>query len=63
MGRYPLGLQRYHATELWIYKNVKTCVVNADDMPTMPVREAGDRYISSGVDVGNYHLNYQQGET
>ncbi|MFP8215386.1 UDP-N-acetylmuramoyl-L-alanine--D-glutamate ligase [Klebsiella quasipneumoniae] len=63
MDRYPLGLQQYRAAKLRIYENVKTCVVNADDALTMPVRGADDRCISFGIDVGDYHLNRQQGET
>jgi UDP-N-acetylmuramoylalanine--D-glutamate ligase len=63
MDRYPLGLQQYRAAKLRIYENAKTCVVNADDALTMPVRGADDRCISFGVDVGDYHLNRQQGET
>lgn len=63
MDRYPLGLQQYHAAKLRIYENAKTCVVNADDALTMPVRGADDRCISFGIDVGDYHLNRQQGET
>lgn len=63
MDRYPLGLQQYRAAKLRIYENAKNCVVNADDALTMPVRGADDRCISFGVDVGDYHLNRQQGET
>ena len=63
MDRYPLGLQQYRAAKRRIYENAKTCVVNADDALTMPVRGADDRCISFGVDVGDYHLNRQQGET
>ncbi|WP_371333332.1 UDP-N-acetylmuramoyl-L-alanine--D-glutamate ligase [Klebsiella quasipneumoniae] len=63
MDRYPLGLQQYRAAKLRIYENSKTCVVNADDALTMPVRGADDRCISFGIDVGDYHLNRQQGET
>ncbi|HBX4805902.1 UDP-N-acetylmuramoyl-L-alanine--D-glutamate ligase [Klebsiella pneumoniae] len=63
MDRYPLGLQQYRAAKLRIYENTKTCVVNADDALTMPVRGADERCISFGVDVGDYHLNRQQGET
>ncbi len=37
--------------------------MNADDALTMPVRGADERCISFGVDVGDYHLNRQQGET
>ncbi|MDE4744079.1 UDP-N-acetylmuramoyl-L-alanine--D-glutamate ligase [Klebsiella pneumoniae] len=63
MDRYPLGLQQYRAAKLRIHENAKTCVVNADDALTMPVRGADERCISFGVDVGDYHLNRQQGET
>ncbi|MEH9032462.1 UDP-N-acetylmuramoyl-L-alanine--D-glutamate ligase [Klebsiella quasipneumoniae] len=63
MDRYPLGLQQYRAAKLRIYENAKISVVNADDALTMPVRGADDRCISFGIDVGDYHLNRQQGET
>ncbi|CPR17038.1 UDP-N-acetylmuramoyl-L-alanine--D-glutamate ligase [Brenneria goodwinii] len=62
-NRYPLGLQQYRAAKLRIYENAKVCVVNADDALTMPVRGADERCVSFGVDVGDYHLNRQQGET
>ncbi|WP_275554562.1 UDP-N-acetylmuramoyl-L-alanine--D-glutamate ligase [Mixta sp. Marseille-Q2659] len=61
MDRYPLGLQQYRAAKLRIYENAAVCVVNADDALTMPVRGADKRCISFGVDVGDYHLNRQQG--
>ncbi len=60
--RYPLGLQQYRAAKLRVYENAKVCIVNADDALTMPVRGADSRCISFGVDVGDYHLNKQQGE-
>ena len=63
MDRYPFGLQQYRAAKLRIYENAAVCVVNADDALTMPVRGADDRCISFGVDVGDYHLNHQQGDT
>lgn len=63
MDRYPLGLQQYRAAKLRIYENAQACIVNADDALTMPVRGADERCISFGVDVGDYHLNRQQGET
>lgn len=61
MDRYPLGLQQYRAAKLRIYENAAVCVVNADDALTMPVRGADKRCISFGIDVGDYHLNRQQG--
>ncbi len=60
--RYPFGLQQYRAAKLRVYENAKVCVVNADDALTMPIRGADNRCISFGVDVGDYHLNKQQGE-
>ena len=63
MDRYPFGLQQYRAAKLRVYENAKVCVVNADDALTMPVRGADERCVSFGVDVGDYHLNRQQGET
>lgn len=62
MDRYPFGLQQYRAAKLRIYENANVCVVNADDALTMPVRGADERCVSFGVDVGDYHLNRQQGE-
>ncbi|MBM7344635.1 UDP-N-acetylmuramoyl-L-alanine--D-glutamate ligase [Pantoea coffeiphila] len=63
MDRYPLGMQQYRAAKLRIYENAAVCVVNADDAMTMPVRGADQRCVSFGVDVGDYHLNRQQGST
>ncbi|WP_312980618.1 UDP-N-acetylmuramoyl-L-alanine--D-glutamate ligase [Atlantibacter sp.] len=63
MDRYPFGLQQYRAAKLKIYENAEVCVVNADDALTMPVRGADERCVSFGIDVGDYHLNYQQGDT
>jgi len=61
MDRYPLGMQQYRAAKLRIYEQAAVCVVNADDAMTMPVRGADKRCVSFGVDVGDYHLNHQQG--
>ncbi|MCX8960613.1 UDP-N-acetylmuramoyl-L-alanine--D-glutamate ligase [Erwinia psidii] len=63
MDRYPLGMQQYRAAKLRIYEQATVCVVNADDAMTMPVRGADKRCVSFGVDVGDYHLNHQQGST
>lgn len=63
MDRYPLGMQQYRAAKLRIYEQAKVCVVNADDGLTMPVRGVDQRCISFGVNVGDYHLNTQQGST
>lgn len=63
MDRYPFGLQQYRGAKLRVYENAVACVVNADDALTMPVRGADERCVSFGADVGDYHLNRQQGET
>jgi len=63
MDRYPLGMQQYRAAKLRVYENAVVCVVNADDAMTMPVRGADKRCVSFGADVGDYHLNHQQGST
>ncbi len=63
MDRYPFGLQQYRAAKLRVYEKAKVCVVNADDALTMPVRGADERCVSFGVNMGDYHLNRQQGET
>jgi len=63
MDRYPFGLQQYRAAKLRVYENAEVCVVNADDALTMPVRGADERCISFGINMGDYHLNRQQGET
>lgn len=61
MDRYPLGMQQYRAAKLRVYENAQTCIVNADDGLTMPVRGADTRCVSFGIDFGDYHLNKQQG--
>ncbi|OON39951.1 UDP-N-acetylmuramoyl-L-alanine--D-glutamate ligase [Izhakiella australiensis] len=63
MDRYPLGMQQYRAAKLKIYENARVCVVNAGDGMTMPVRGADERCVSFGIDIGDYHLNRQQGST
>ena len=63
MDRYPQGMGQYRAAKLRIYENAKVCVVNSADALTMPLQGADSRCISFGVDVGDYHLSHQQGET
>jgi len=63
MDRYPLGMQQYRAAKLRIYENASICVVNADDGMTMPVRGVDQRCVSFGINLGDYHLNQQQGST
>ncbi|KEY60367.1 UDP-N-acetylmuramoyl-L-alanine--D-glutamate ligase [Serratia sp. DD3] len=63
MDRYPHGLQQYHDAKLRVYENAAVCVVNADDVLTMPAQGPDQRCVSFGVDVGDYHLNHYQGET
>ena len=63
MDRYPLGLAQYRSAKLRIYDQATVCVVNADDALTLPADGADARCISFGIDVGDYHLTQQQGET
>lgn len=63
MDRYPQGMSQYRAAKLCIYENAKACVVNSDDALTIPAQGTDSRCISFGVDVGDYHLSHQQGET
>ncbi|MGK2946721.1 MAG: UDP-N-acetylmuramoyl-L-alanine--D-glutamate ligase [Candidatus Malihini olakiniferum] len=63
INRYPLGIQQYRTAKLRIYDNAEVCVVNADDVLTMPTKGVDARCISFGVDLGDYHLNTQQDET
>lgn len=63
MDRYQFGLQQYRVAKLRVYENASVCVVNSDDTLTLPVRGTDARCVSFGVDMGDYHLNYQQGET
>ncbi|MFB6422173.1 MAG: UDP-N-acetylmuramoyl-L-alanine--D-glutamate ligase [Candidatus Malihini olakiniferum] len=62
-NRYPFGIQQYRAAKLRIYDNARMCVVNANDELTMPVKGPDTRCMSFGVDVGDYQLNTQNGET
>ena len=57
------SLRAAAATILNVTEDAAVCVVNADDALTMPVRGADERCVSFGADVGDYHLNRQQGET
>ncbi|NIH15455.1 UDP-N-acetylmuramoyl-L-alanine--D-glutamate ligase [Serratia symbiotica] len=63
MDRYPFGLQQYRVAKLRVYENAGVCVVNTNDALTLPVRGTDARCVSFGVDMGDYHLNCQQGET
>ncbi|MCS3433081.1 UDP-N-acetylmuramoyl-L-alanine--D-glutamate ligase [Klebsiella sp. BIGb0407] len=63
MDRYPSGLGQYRSAKLRIYDQAKVCVVNADDVLTLPPGGADSRCVSFGIDVGDYHLTQQQGVT
>lgn len=63
MNRYPLGLQQYRAAKLEIYHDAAVCVVNADDVLTLPVRGHDARCISFGVECGDYCLSLRAGQT
>jgi UDP-N-acetylmuramoylalanine--D-glutamate ligase len=61
MNRYPLGMQQYRAAKLRVYEQARTCVINADDVLTLPIRGRDARCVSFGVAAGDYHLEQQQG--
>lgn len=63
MDRYPLGLQQYRAAKHRIYENAQVCIVNADDGLAIQACGTDERCISFGINVCDYHLNRQQGET
>jgi len=63
MDRYPSGLGQYRSAKLRVYDQAKVCVVNADDALTLPPGGADARCVSFGIDLGDYHLTQQQGET
>ncbi|UVK76806.1 MAG: UDP-N-acetylmuramoyl-L-alanine--D-glutamate ligase [Sodalis sp. Fle] len=63
MNRYPLGLQQYRAAKLEIYRDAAICVVNADDVLTLPVDGYDDRCVSFGAKSGDYRLCCRDGQT
>ncbi|AEW44316.1 UDP-N-acetylmuramoylalanine--D-glutamate ligase [Serratia symbiotica str. 'Cinara cedri'] len=63
MDRYPFGLQQYHAAKLRIYNNANICVVNVDDILTFPVHDTDLYCVSFGVNIGDYHLYLEKGDT
>lgn len=64
MNRYPLGLQQYRAAKLAIYRGAAVCVVNAEDLLTLPVRGKKDAsFVSFGAEHGDYSLRRRDGRT
>lgn len=63
MDRYPFGLQQYRMAKWRVYENADVCVVNTDDALTLLASGTDASCVSFGVDVGDYHLNCQRGET
>lgn len=63
-NRYP-GIQQYRAAKLSIYQQATVCVVNAEDMMTVPVHRtnASSSYVSFGVATGDYRLEHRFGKT
>ncbi|MBD2783501.1 UDP-N-acetylmuramoyl-L-alanine--D-glutamate ligase [Xenorhabdus sp. DI] len=57
MVRYPQGLSQYRAAKLRIYHQAKVCVVNEQDVLTLPETGKDSRCISFGVDSGDYQLD------
>ncbi len=60
MNRYPLGMQQYRAAKLRVYEQARICVINADDVLTLPVRGRDARCVSFGVAAGDYRLDVRQ---
>ncbi len=56
MNRYPLGMQQYRAAKLRIYDQAATCVLNAEDPLTRPVRAGNLQCLSFGAASGDYRL-------
>ncbi|PHM49712.1 UDP-N-acetylmuramoylalanine--D-glutamate ligase [Xenorhabdus miraniensis] len=57
MVRYPKGLSQYRAAKLRIYDQAKVCVVNEQDVLTLPEAGKDSRCTSFGVDCGDYQLD------
>ncbi|AFP85692.1 UDP-N-acetylmuramoylalanine--D-glutamate ligase [secondary endosymbiont of Heteropsylla cubana] len=62
MNRYPHGFQQYRTTKLKIYKNAMICIVNAEDIFTLPINKNNSRYISFGRKQGDYFLKQHKGQ-
>lgn len=62
INRYPLGLQQYRAAKLKIYHTAAVCVINADDVLTLPRRGVDARCVSFGVERGDYYLSRRAGK-
>ncbi len=60
MVRYPKGLSQYRAAKLQIYDQAKVCVVNEQDVLTLPEAGKDSRCTSFGVDCGDYQLDSEQ---
>lgn len=63
MDHYPCGLPQYRVAKSRIYKNASVCVVNANDVLTLPLHGRDTRCVSFGVDIGDYKLDSQQSDT
>ncbi|WP_208612166.1 UDP-N-acetylmuramoyl-L-alanine--D-glutamate ligase [Xenorhabdus beddingii] len=62
MVRYPQGVSQYRAAKLRIYDQAKVCVVNEQDVLTLPESGKDSRCVSFGVDnvgvdSGEYQLD------
>ncbi|UDG80744.1 UDP-N-acetylmuramoylalanine--D-glutamate ligase [Candidatus Hartigia pinicola] len=60
MDRYPLGLQQYREAKLRIYHNTLTCIINSQDLLTLPLNMSSKTCTSFGVDVGDYYFDTYQ---
>lgn len=62
LDRYPGGIEEYRTAKLRIYQQAKTCLINADDVLTLPVADTHSKFISFGDGVGDYQLSDAQGQ-
>ncbi|MXP51147.1 UDP-N-acetylmuramoyl-L-alanine--D-glutamate ligase [Pantoea sp. SoEX] len=62
LNRYPLGIDQYRAVKMRIYKNALICVINKDEKLTIPKFSFNQKYISFGINQGDYHLINKNGK-
>lgn len=60
MDRYPLGLEQYRAAKLRIYDNAQHCIVNAQDVLTLPNDHRINQCTSFGLNNGDYYFDTQK---
>ncbi|UAJ65657.1 UDP-N-acetylmuramoyl-L-alanine--D-glutamate ligase [Candidatus Schneideria nysicola] len=61
INRYPLGIEEYRKVKIKIYQQADFCIFNAEDNMTFPDNNCTARSITFGIDSGDYHLTYRDG--